>query len=283
MTTVEGNWSDRTDPRKGARRRADLRRRGAHAPRVEGPRRDRQGRGRAPRAPHRRGADHVHHRPQRQLHERLRHRLRLLRLLPAAGRPRRGLPAPEDGHLQEGRGDARDRRHRRPHAGRAPSRPRDRLVRGSLPLAQGALPDPPARAVAAGDPAHRAPLEADRPGHADAAARRGPRLDPRRRRRDPRRPRPRDHRAEEDEDRGLARRHAPRAPAGHVDDRDDDVRPRRDARRAHRAHAPHPRAPGRDPRLPRVHLVDLPAGGHAARARSSRTTRPRSSTCSRRP
>ena len=79
--------------------------------------------------------------------------------------------------------------------------PRDRLLRGSLPVAEGALPDPPARALAARDPAHRAPLEADRPGHADAAARRRARLDPGRRRRDPRRPRPRDHRAEEDEDR----------------------------------------------------------------------------------
>ena len=107
------------------------------------------------------------------------------------------------------------------------------------------------------------------PATLDAAARRGARLDPGRRRRDPRRPRARDHRAEEDEDRGLARRHAPRAPARHVDDRDDDVRPRRDARRAHRAHAPHPRAAGRDARLPRLHLVDVPAGRHAARRRSS--------------
>ena len=81
----------------------------------------------------------------------------------------------------------------------------DRLLRGPLPLDQGALPDPPARALAARDPAHRAPLEAERPGHADPAARRRPRLDPRRRRRDPRRPRPRHHRAEEDEDRRLAR------------------------------------------------------------------------------
>ena len=37
----------------------------------------------------------------------------------------------------------------------------DRLLRGPLPLDQGALPDPPARALAAGGAAHRAPLEAD--------------------------------------------------------------------------------------------------------------------------
>ena len=78
------------------------------------------------------------------------------------GRPARGLPAAEAGHLQEDRGDARDRRHRAAHAGRPPPRPRDRLLRGPLPLDQGALHDPPARALAAGDPAHRAALEADR-------------------------------------------------------------------------------------------------------------------------
>ena len=143
------------------------------------------------RARDRRRAGHVHRRPQRQLHERLPDRLRLLRVLPPARRSRRGLPAPEAGDLQEDRGDARDRRHRPPHAGRAPPRPRHRLLRGSLPLDQGALPDPPARALAARDPAHRAPLEADRPGDAHAAPRRGPRLDPGRRRRDPRRPRAR--------------------------------------------------------------------------------------------
>ena len=123
--------------------------------------RDRQGCGRASRQTHRPEPDHVHHRPQRQLHERLRHRLRLLRLLPPAGRPREGYLLPEVGHLQEGRGDPGARRHRCAHAGRPPPRPRHRLLRGPLPLAQGALPDPPARALAARDPAHRASLEAD--------------------------------------------------------------------------------------------------------------------------
>ena len=115
------------------------------------------------------------------------------------GRRARGLPAAEAGDLQEDRGDARDRRHGAADAGRPPSRPRDRLLRGSLPVDQGEVPDPSARAVAAGDPAHLAPLEADDPGDADAAARRRARLDPRRRRRGPRRPRARHHRAEEDE------------------------------------------------------------------------------------
>ena len=74
-----------------------------------------------------------------------------------------------------------------------------------------------------------------------------------------------DHRAEEDEVRRVARRHAPGAPARDVDDRDDDVRPRRDARGARRAHAPDPRAAGRDARLPRLHLVDVPARRQPAR------------------
>ena len=100
---------------------------------------------------------------------------------------------------------------------------------------------------------------------AHAPARRRARLDPRRRRRDPRRPRARHHRAEEDDDRRVARRDAPGAAARHVDDGDDDVRPRRDARRARRAHAPDPRAAGRDARLPRLHLVDVPGRRQPAR------------------
>ncbi len=68
-----------------------------------------------------------------------------------------------------------------------------------------------------------------------------------------------DHRAEEDDELGVDRRHAARAPARHVDDRDDDVRARRDGRGAGRAHAADPRPAGRDGRLPRLHLVDVPA------------------------
>ena len=89
----------------------------------------------------------------------------------------------------------------------------DRLLRGSLQLDQAALQDPPARALAARDPAHRAALEAHGLGDALAAARLRPRLGSRRRRRDPRRPRPRDHRAEEDQVLRVARRDAPRAQA----------------------------------------------------------------------
>ena len=72
------------------------------------------GRPRGRRAAHpqdRPGRGHVHRRPEHQLHERLRHRLRLLRVLPPAGRPEGGLRPPEARDLQEDRGDARARRH----------------------------------------------------------------------------------------------------------------------------------------------------------------------------
>ncbi len=144
---------------------------------------------------HEPGRGHVHRRPEHQLHERLRHGLRLLRLLPPPGRHARGLRPAQARDLQEDRGDARARRHGPADAGRPPPRPRHRLVRGPVPVHQGALPDPPARALAARDPAHLAALEADDPGDALAPARRGPRLAARRRRRDPRRPRAQDHRA----------------------------------------------------------------------------------------
>ena len=49
-----------------------------------------------------------------------------------------------------------------PHAGRPSPGPRDRLLRGSLPLDQGALQDPSARALPARDPAHRETFQAHR-------------------------------------------------------------------------------------------------------------------------
>ena len=225
----------------------------------------------------------VHRRPEPQLHERLRHRLRLLRLLPPTRRRARGLSPSEARDLQEDRGDARDRRHGPAHAGWPPPRSRDRLLRGPLPLDQGALQDPSPRAVTARDPAHRAALEAHRPADAHAPPRRRPRLGARRRRRDPRRSRAPHHRAEEDEVGRVARRDAPGPPPRHVDDRDDDVRPRRDARGAGRAHAADPRPPGRDARVPRLHLVDVPARRQPPRRPRARGRRgrPRSTTSSR--
>ncbi len=63
----------------------------------------------------------------------------------AAPATRGGLPAAEAGHLQEDRGDARDRRHRGPHAGRPSPGSRHRVVRGPVQLDQEPLPHPPAR------------------------------------------------------------------------------------------------------------------------------------------
>src|SRR5437899_585086 len=83
-------------------------------------------------------------------------------------------------------------------------------------------------------PAPRPPLQADHLGDARTPARRRSRLRPRRRGGDPRRPRARRHLTEEDDLGRMARRHAPRSPARHVDHRDDDVRPRRDAGRSGR-------------------------------------------------
>ena len=100
------------DSRECARRRAHHRRRRARAAALARPRRRRPRRERAAQPEDRPRPRHLHRRPEHQLHERLRHGLRLLRLLPQPGRHARGLPAAEAGDLQEDRGDARDRRHR---------------------------------------------------------------------------------------------------------------------------------------------------------------------------
>ena len=65
-----------------------------------------------------------------------------------------------------------------------------------------------------------------------------------------------------------------RPPPGHVDDRDDDVRPRRDARGAGRAPAPAARAAGRDARLPRLHLLEVPARRQPPRRRRAARGQP---------
>ena len=119
---------------------------------------------------------HVRDRPQPELHQRLLHRLQLLRLLPAAGRRPRGLHAAAAGDLQEDRGDAGPGRHRAADAGRPQPGAGDRLVRGPVPLDQGPLPDPPARAFAERGAAHLAQGEAADLRDAVAAARRRARL-----------------------------------------------------------------------------------------------------------
>ena len=123
------------DSRAGARGRPARGRRRRDAAALARPGLGRARRRRDAHAQDRPGRGHVHRRPEHQLHERLHHGLRLLRLLPAPGRHARGLRPAEAGHPQEDRGDARARRHRRADAGRPPPRPRDRVVRGPVPLA----------------------------------------------------------------------------------------------------------------------------------------------------
>ena len=94
-----------------------------------------------------------------------------------------------------------------PAAGRPAPGPRDRVLRGAVPLDEGDLAralDP--RPVARGGEAHREGLEPHHRGDAAAAHRRGPRLDPRRRRRGPLRPRAPRHRHREGDDRRTGSR-----------------------------------------------------------------------------
>ena len=103
---------------------------------------------------------HLHHRPQRQLHERLRGAVQLLRVL-SAGRIGRGLRARLRGDLPEDRRDDRARRRAAAAAGRPQSRSAARVVRGSVPRGQGALSGvPAARAVAARGDSHLAAVAA---------------------------------------------------------------------------------------------------------------------------
>ena len=144
---------------------------------------------RHPRAQASRAARHLHHRPQRQLHERLRGEVQLLRVLPGswiAGR----LRARVRRAVSQDRRDDRGRRRAAAAAGRPQSRPPAVVVRGSVPGGQGAVSVVQApRAVAARshppvapDPA--AGARGDRP-----ADRGGTRQHSRRRRRNPRRSR----------------------------------------------------------------------------------------------
>ena len=124
--------------------------------------------------------------------------------------------------------------------GRAQSRSAAGVVRGSLPLGEGAVSRvQAARAVAAGgDPPHADVAPDDRAG--DRAAGRGrARQHPGRRRRDPRGPRPQDPQLlQQGHGRRVARRHAPRAPRRAAHHGDDDVRACGDAGGAARAHVP---------------------------------------------
>ena len=134
---------------RGGRRPAQLR--GRDAPRARraaarpGPGSRRAAQGAAPGR-----SRHVHRRPQHQLHQRVHDLVPLLRVLPA-GRPRRGLRAHARAAHREDQRDGRGRRHPDPAAGRAQSGAAPRVVRGSVPLDEGDVPDQAARAQPGGD------------------------------------------------------------------------------------------------------------------------------------
>ena len=218
----------------------------------------------SPPGPHR----HLHHRPQRQLHERLRGAVLVLRVLPA-GRRRGRLRPRLRRDLPEDRGDDRTGRRPAAAAGRPQPRPAHRVVRGPLPRGQAALPGlQAARAVVARGAAHLAALAAAGARGHPPPGRRGPRQHSGRRRRDSRRPCAQAAALlQQGHLRRVARRDAPRASRRSAHDGDHDVRVGGDAGGAHRAHAAAARPAGRDRRLHGVHRVELPARAHGAAGR----------------
>ncbi len=175
---------------KGTRRRTTVRRRGARAVprRADAPARSAGRRGPAP--PPSGSHRHLHHRPQRQLHERVRGAVLVLRVLPA-GRRRGRLRARLRRDLPQDRGDDRTGRRAAAAAGRPQPRPAHRVVRGSLPRGEAALPRvQAARAVVARRCCTSRGSRSGRCPRSSGGCRRGPRQHPGRRGRDPRRPGP---------------------------------------------------------------------------------------------
>ena len=139
------------------------------------------------RALHPRRRRHLHHRSQRQLHQRLRHALQVLQLLPPARRQDRGLRALARGAGQKfqetvelGGVQILLQGGAQPRAAVAWYEELFRWMKANFPARH-------PRAVARGDPLHRRARGAVHPRRDRAPDRRGARLDPGRRRRDPRR------------------------------------------------------------------------------------------------
>ncbi|CAA9227937.1 MAG: 7,8-didemethyl-8-hydroxy-5-deazariboflavin synthase subunit 1 / 7,8-didemethyl-8-hydroxy-5-deazariboflavin synthase subunit 2, partial [uncultured Blastococcus sp.] len=255
--------------RPGGAGRAAARRdrsRRAHRRRVPGPaRRGRRGPGSPdgagrcgpPRRQRRRR--HLRREPEHQLHQRLLHRLPVLRVRPAAHRRRRVHAVDGPGRRPRGRGVG-GRRDRDLHAGRHPPRPaRDGVLRPGARGEEAAARHPPARVLTHGDRqrrgAHRAVVHRlpDRPqgGGAELGAGDGGG--------DPRRRRPLGADQGQAADGDVAGDRPDRARRGPADDVDDDVRPRRHPGALGRAPAHPGRAAGRDGRLHRVRAAALRA------------------------
>ena len=212
--------------------------------------------------PGRRG--HVRDRHEPELHERLRHRLPVLRLLPEAGRPRGLHPHRRRGHGQDRRGRRAGRDHR-PPPGRAQPVPAPRLLPRSRPRDPAALPGRAAPLLhRVRDPDDGPGLHASRQRGAGAAPGRGSADPAGRRRRDPLRARPPPHRPEEGRPGQLAGGPPGGAPARAPVDGHHDVRPRRGAGGRPGPPGRRARPPGRDRGLHGVRPLVLQAGQHAA-------------------
>ena len=171
-----------------------------------GDRGDARRRRRAARRARRRHGD-LRRQPQHQLHQRLRRRLRLLRLRPGQALARR---LPRDAGRLPGadRRGGRVRRDRDLHAGRHPPRLHARALRPLAAAGEGGrAAAPPARLLADGGPLHVRALGPQPRAGLRLPARVRARLDPRDRGRGARRRRPRADLAEQAPGRALGRDH----------------------------------------------------------------------------
>src|SRR6478609_8475507 len=184
-------------------------------PRSRGP-----GRRRPVAAAPRPGGD-VHHRPEHQLHQRLRRRLRILRLRPSPQAQRR-VRAELRADRAEGRRVQGGRRGPDPDAGGAQPLHPLRVVPRPAALHQDPPPDPHPRLLPVGGGLLLGALQAPGRRRDQGAARRGARLDPRRRGRDPGRLGPGPGGPEEGADRRVARGAGGGAPPGDAHFGDDD-------------------------------------------------------------
>ncbi len=250
------------------------------------PRGDRGHAGRRRRAARRAGGRRgdVRRQPQRQLHQHLRRRLRVLRLRPGQALARR---LPRDARRLPGadRRGGRVRRDRDLHAGRHPPGLHARGLRALAAPREGRrAAAPPARVLADGGPLHVRALGPQPRRGVRLPARVRPRLDPRHRGRGPRRRRPRPDLAQQAPGRPLGGDHRGLPPLRPALDLDRDVRPHRGALGARPPHAGRPRAAGahgRDHRVrpalassPSRPCSGAPTGSRRSRARRTSSTPP---------
>ena len=223
--------------------------------------------------------------PQHQLHQRLRRRLRLLRLRPGQALARR-LPR-RRGRLRRPGRRRRSTSARPRSACRAGSTPttRSRTTGAGCGLAKECAPaDPPARLLADGDPLHVRALRALARLGLRLPDRVRARLDAGDRGRGARRRRAPADLAEQAAGRALGRDHRGLAPRRAALDLDGDVRPHRGAARAGAPHAGRPRgcrsgpagspSSSRSASSPSTRCSAAPTGSRRSRATTTSSTPP---------